>query len=166
MILVVMKDLDSRNHISYFLQERGYDVKVPPHRQDVLAMARTLRPRLIILDLYVSDPDGLYVLEQVRAQGYTGKVIAIAGESMRSVISEAYHLGIDQIVGGPSGKIEPFNLEHLEAVMQIIFRQQIREEAYTRYEKRGQQEGLELEDWLEAEQHILKPHLQSVSSSG
>lgn len=163
MIMVVVNDLDCREQINHFLKARGYDVKVPPHRQDVLAMAKDLQPLVVILDLYVDDPDGPQVLKQLRAQGYQGKVIAIAGESMRSVIPEVSLLGIDQIVGGPSGKIEPLNLDQLEAVIRLLFRQQIHERAYALYEQRGRREGFELEDWLEAEQQILKPHLHIAS---
>ena len=160
MIMVVVKDLDCREQINHFLKVRGYDVHVPPHRQDVLAMAKDMPPLAIILDLYVADPDGLQVLKQLRSQGYQGKLIAIAGESMRSVIPEASHFGIDQIVGGPGGKVETLNLDQLEAVIRLLFRPHILDRAYALYEQRGRREGFELEDWLEAEQQVLKPHLQ------
>jgi hypothetical protein len=76
------------------------------------------------------------------------------------VIPEASHFGIDQIVGGPGGKVEPLNLEQLEAVIRLLFRPHILERAYTLYEQRGRREGFELEDWLEAEQQVFRPHLQ------
>ena len=92
MIMVVVHDLESREQIRRFLEERGYEVNVPTHRQDVLPNAKDMHPLVIILDFYVADPDGLQVLKQLRAQKYKGKVIAIAGESMRGVIPEASHL--------------------------------------------------------------------------
>ena len=165
MILVVVHDLESREQIRRFLEERGYEVNVPAHRQDVLPSAKDMRPLVIILDFYVADPDGLQVLKQLRAQQYTGKVIAIAGESMRGVIPEASHLGIDQIVGGPEGKVGVLLLDQLEAVIRLLCRQQIAERAYVLYEQRGRREGFDLEDWFEAGQQILKPHLHMSSMS-
>jgi DNA-binding response OmpR family regulator len=166
MIMVVVHDLDSRKQISQFLKEHGYEVDVPEHRQDVLPRAEEINPLVIVLDFYVADPDGLQVLKQLRERGYTGKVIAIAGESMRSVIPEASHLGIDQIVGGPDGKVGPLLLDQLEATIRLLFRQQILERAYTLYEQRGRHKGFEQQDWFEAEQQILKPHLRiSLASS-
>lgn len=164
MIMVVVNDLGVRHQIQDFLKERGYKVHVPPHRQDVLPMAKDIKPLVIILDFYVADPDGLEVLKQLRAQHYTGKVIGIAGESMRGVIPEASHLGLDQIVGGPDGKVGTFILNQLEAVIRLLFRQQILDRAYALYEQRGSGEGGELQDWLEAERQILKPHLQISST--
>ena len=165
MIMVVVHDLDSREQIRRFLKERGYEVNVPTHRQDVLPSAKDMHPLVIVLDFYVADPDGLQVLKQLRAQQYTGKVIAIAGESMRGVMPEASHLGIDQIVGGPDGKVGALLLDQLEAVIRLLFRQQIAERAYALYEQRGRRERFDLEDWLKAEQQILKPHLHMSSMS-
>jgi DNA-binding response OmpR family regulator len=165
MIMVVVHDPESRERISRFLEERGYEVNVPTHRQDVLPGAKDMHPLVIILDFYVADPDGLQVLKQLRAQQYTGKVIAIAGESMRGVISEASLLGVDQIVGGPDGKVGALLLDQLEAVIRLLFRQQIAERAYALYEQRGHREGFDLEDWFEAGQQILKPHLHMSSMS-
>jgi DNA-binding NarL/FixJ family response regulator len=141
-------------------KEHGYEVAVPEHRQDVLPRVKEIQPLVIVLDFYVADPDGLQVLKQLRERGYTGKVIAIAGESMRSVIPEASHFGIDQIVGGPDGKVGSLLLDQLEATIRLLFRQQVLERAYALYEQRGRHEGFEQQDWFEAEQQILKPHLR------
>jgi CheY-like chemotaxis protein len=165
MIMVVVDDLDCREQISHFLKNRGYEVTVPAHRQDVLPSAKAVQPLVIVLDFYVADPDGLQVLKALRRQGYTKKVIAIAGESMRGVIPEASYLGIDQIIGGPDGKVGTPILNQLEAAIRLLFHQQILEQAYALYEQRGRREGGELQDWFEAEQQILKPHLHITSMS-
>jgi CheY-like chemotaxis protein len=164
MIMIVVEDPNDREQLSHFLRERGYEVGVPPHRQDVLAMVRDTPPQVIILDLYVADPRGIEVLKQVREQGYTGKVIAIAGESMRSVLPEVAHLGIDQVIGGPGGRGESLSLDQVEAVILTLLHQQISKRAYALYEQRGREEGRAWEDWFEAKRQILTPHSGSTEA--
>ena len=64
------------------------------------------------------------------------------------------------IVGGPGGELGSLLLDQLEATIRLLFRQQVLERAYALYEQRGRHEGFEQQDWFEAEQQILKPHLR------
>ena len=60
-------------------------------------------PFLILLDLYLQNPSGIEVLSQLRAQGYEGKVILLAGMSVSTEIPKAFYLGVDQVIGSHLG---------------------------------------------------------------
>jgi ActR/RegA family two-component response regulator len=100
-VVIVSDKVEFREHIDRYLTERGYEVRIPPHRQDVLEMTKQDNTKVVVLDLYVSQPSGIELLRTLRDQGYRGKVIILAGQSMRTVIPQAYSLGVHEVVGGP-----------------------------------------------------------------
>jgi CheY-like chemotaxis protein len=103
MIMVVTFQQEFRDKISSFLTDKGYEVCVPPHRQHVVPMMKEKSPLVIVLDMYVAEPGGLEVLRELRAQGFRGKVVALAGTSVSTLMSQAFHLGVDQVIGGFEG---------------------------------------------------------------
>ena len=59
------------------------------------------QPSLVILDLYLTHPSGIEVLRQLRAEGYSGKVVVLGGQSTQSLAPEATQLGALQIMRRP-----------------------------------------------------------------
>ena len=57
MIMLLTHRSDLRKQLNEVLQASGYSVAIPSHREERLSMLIECRPVLIILDLYVSDPD-------------------------------------------------------------------------------------------------------------
>jgi len=158
MIMVCTFRDDFRQQIVPYLSERGYEVCVPSHRQDVLTMTTQQQPLVVLLDMYVSHPSGLEVLRELRAHGFRGKVILLAGSSMSSVISQAYHFGIDQVVGGPQWVGGPTNIlcGQIEAAIHAALHDLIARRAYDLYESRGRKHGQDVDNWLEAERLVFK----------
>ena len=68
---------------------------------EALNQVNQTHPDVILLDLYLKEPGGLEILRRLRAQGYGGKVIVLAGPSIQTMVSEAFHLGALQIIGRP-----------------------------------------------------------------
>ncbi|WP_447968515.1 DUF2934 domain-containing protein [Nitrospira sp. M1] len=167
MIMVCTFREDFRQHIALFLRERGYEVCVPSHRQDVLTMVTQEQPLVVLLDMYVTHPSGLEVLRDLRAHGFKGKVVLLGGSSMSSVISHAYHLGVDQVVGGPQWVDGPATLlcGQIEAAIHSTLHASIARQAYELYESRGRTHGQDLDDWLNAERLIFKRVLSQKASS-
>ncbi len=105
-----------------FLLGKGYEVCVPPHRQDVFPLVKEENPLVIVLDMYVAAPNGLEVLRKLRAQNYKGKVVALAGMSVSSLMPQAFQLGVDQVIGGFQGWGGTLNLDQVESAITMTLR--------------------------------------------
>lgn len=69
--------------------------------EQVLNQVRHAHPEVIVMDLYLQDPDGLEVVRQLRAEGYTGIIILMGGQTIESLMPEAFRLGALQVCGRP-----------------------------------------------------------------
>lgn len=156
MIMVVTFQQEFRDKISSFLTDKGYEVCVPPHRQDVIPLVKEKNPLVVVLDMYVAEPNGLDLLKELRAKNYHGKVVALAGTSMRSLMSQASQLGVDQVIGGLQGSGGALNLDQVESAIKMVLHSGIAKRAYALYEARGRTKGKDLADWFEAERQIFK----------
>lgn len=155
MIMIVTFHEEIRGKISAFLSEKGYNVCVPPHRQDVISLVKEKSPLVVVLDMYVAEPNGLDVLKELRAQNYHGKIVALAGSSVRSLMSQASQLGVDQVIGGFQGSGGALNLDQVESAIKMALHPGIAKRAFELYEARGRAKGNDLADWFEAERQVL-----------
>jgi DNA-binding NarL/FixJ family response regulator len=154
-MIVTFQD-EFRQKISSFLSEKGYEVCIPPHRQDVLPMVKEKNPFVIVLDMYVAEPNGLEVLRELRGQNYRGKVVVLAGSSVSSLMAQAFQLGVDQVIGGIQGSGGALNLDQVESAIKGVLHPYIARCAFELYEARGRTQGKDLDDWLEAERIIFR----------
>ncbi|WNM62242.1 response regulator [Candidatus Nitrospira neomarina] len=159
MIMIVTFHEEFRGKISAFLSEKGYEVCVPPHRQDVISLVKEKSPLVVVLDMYVAEPNGLDVLKELRVQKYHGGIVALAGTSVRSLMSQASQLGVDQVIGGFQGDGGAVNLDQVESAIKMALHSSIARRAFELYVARGRTKGKDLEDWLEAERQIFKKNL-------
>jgi len=156
MIMVVTFQQEFRDKISSFLAEKGYEVCVPPHRQDVVPLVKEKTPLVIVLDMYVAEPSGLEVLRELRAQNYRGKVVALAGTSVSTLMSQAFRLGVDQVIGGFQCTGGTLNVDQVESAIKMTLHSEIAKCAFELYEKGGRKQGSDVDNWIEAERQILK----------
>ncbi len=113
-VMVVTHDHRRRQEVSEFLRRKGYEVQVPRSRHDVVPMMQKDQPEVVILDMYVANPSGLELLRQIRGVGYAGRIVALAGQSLRSVQRDALSWGVSQVVGGleaAQGQLDPAQVE-------------------------------------------------------
>ena len=164
MIMIVTFHEEFRGKISAFLSEKGYEVCIPPHRQDVVPLVKEKSPLVVVLDMYVAEPNGLNVLKDLRAQHYHGGIVALAGTSVRSLMSQASQLGVDQVIGGFQGDGGAVNLDQVESAIKLALHSSIAKRAFELYEARGRTKGKDMDDWLEAERQII--HTVKTFSSG
>lgn len=164
MIMVVTFQQEFRDKISSFLTEKGYEVCVPPHRQDVVPLMKEKNPLVIVLDMYVAEPGGLEVLRELRAQNYRGKVVALAGTSVSTLMSQAFRLGVDQVIGGFQYTGGTLNVDQVESAIKMTLHSEIAKCAFELFEKGGRKQGRDLENWTEAERQILKVKTSLPSS--
>ena len=90
-----------RKKLVQYFRTHGQQVRAARNGKEVLTQSNDVDPIMTLLDLYLTEPSGLEVLRQLRAQGHEEKVIVLAGASMRTLSSEAFRLGAIQIIGRP-----------------------------------------------------------------
>ena len=73
-VLLVDDDTDSRTIYGRILAHAGYQVVSTATGQEALAMAKTVRPDVVLLDLGLPDMDGLDVIAAIRSQESTAGV--------------------------------------------------------------------------------------------
>jgi PAS domain S-box-containing protein len=76
--LVVDDEADSRELLSYALQEAGIEVVEAPSGRTAIEVALARRPTVILTDLQMADMDGFELLEAVRARYGAGAPPAVA----------------------------------------------------------------------------------------
>ncbi|GAC1397823.1 MAG: hypothetical protein NVSMB52_11410 [Chloroflexota bacterium] len=166
MILLVTHRQELREQLNTTLQARGHQTCVSMHRQDVVGMMKSYRPRLIVLDLYVAEPSGVAVLETFRSHGYVGRVVMLSGPSMMSVLDEVCPSGVDAVVRIPEKIAGHYDCGELIVAIEMSLKRAgqheedirhayIAQRAHELFEEGGRQNGSDVHDWLRAEQEYL-----------
>ena len=163
MIFIISHHPKHRDELSQYFEERRYAICLAPHRENVSELVKHVKPHVVVLDVYVTSPNPADLLHQIRTEGYTGKVIVLAGPSSGSILTEIFRLGVDQVIGGPQYSDETINIEHLESTIRTVVHPFIAARAHELFVTRGGKEGNENNDWLQAEQEILFAKKSSTS---
>lgn len=101
MLLIATADPILRSHLQQTLTEKQDPFLLLEEGENVVDSVFRHHPSLVILDLYLTHPSGLAILRQLRAEGYSGKVVVLGGQSAQSLAPEATRLGALQIMGRP-----------------------------------------------------------------
>ena len=101
MLIISTIDPNLKSHLQQTLTEKGDPFLVLEEGGNIVDSVFRHHPSLVILDLYLSHPSGIQILRQLRAEGYSGKVVVLGGQSAQSLVPEATRLGALQIVGRP-----------------------------------------------------------------
>jgi len=112
-ILVVDDEPMIRDLFSQFLTLRGYRVRTAHDGREALDLVRQESPRMIILDLYMPDMNGLEVLRTLRSQKYKGGVVALTASQNEKLLQEMLELGSVDVIG------KPVDLERFGLVIQV-----------------------------------------------
>jgi len=67
-ILIIDDDKDITEFISYNLKKEGFDVKYSNHPIEGIALAKEIKPHLILLDIMMPDMDGMQVIEELKKE--------------------------------------------------------------------------------------------------
>jgi len=101
MLLIATVDPILRSNLRETLTEKGGPFLLLDEGENIVDSVFRYLPSLVILDLYFTHPSGIQILRQLRAEGYSGKVVVLGGQSDQSLAPEAMRLGALQIVGRP-----------------------------------------------------------------
>ncbi len=156
MIMVLTHHLPLRTELTEFLDQQGYEVLMPDHREDVYVLAQESNPQVVVLDLSIAKPNALKIVKHLRNQGFTGKILIVAGASVRNAVPEVFRLGAEMVIGGPQGNSAPFMGVQVGAAIRSFFHEDIQRLALLISEERGGDPGRDWEDWFNAERQILQ----------
>jgi two-component system, OmpR family, response regulator len=127
-VLVIEDDPDLRAMLIALLEEEGYAVTATDASPEALALARRLRPSVILLDLGVPEWSGGPLLTQLRADPGTAAIPLVALSGLPwSVTAEQRALATDVVA-------KPFELQALLDVIRPLGR---RRRARRRPTRRG-----------------------------
>ena len=114
-ILVVEDNTALADGLRYNLELEGFAVSVAGDGPTAVAMARELRPHLVILDLMLPGLDGFQVLQRIRATGDRVPVLILSARGEEADKVRGFRHGADQYVTKPFGLLEL--LERVKALL-------------------------------------------------
>jgi len=102
-ILLVEDNAQNRRLAEFLLKSRGYTVYEATTGQEALALARTLLPDLILMDLQLPGMDGLTATQLLKADDLTRQipVIALTAFAMQGDRERALQAGCDAYIVKP-----------------------------------------------------------------
>jgi len=114
-ILLIEDEPDIASFVRRGLTIKGYAVDVAGCGEDGLALARTHRPDLVILDLMLPDIDGVEVCQQLQHGGALPVIMLTARDSVADKVA-----GLD--AGADDYLTKPFAFDELLARVRAAFR--------------------------------------------
>ncbi len=102
-VLVVDDHSDGRDMLVEYLQFKGCNVHEAANGAAALALASTLRPRVILLDLGMRDLDGFETARRLRANVSTANafIVAVTARVFATDREEAVRAGCDAFIAKP-----------------------------------------------------------------
>jgi len=97
-ILIVEDNEMNRDALSRRLARRGFDVVLAANGFDGIAMAQSLQPNLILLDLGMADLDGWECARRLKADRSTTSIpiVALTAHAMAGSREQALEAGCDE----------------------------------------------------------------------
>ena len=102
-LLLVEDDDAVRRSLQLLLVSQGYDVRAYRNGNGLAADPEAIRSLCLISDLVLADSDGLVLIQELRAAGWSGPAILISGHLSDEWASRARHLGYDVVLSKPIG---------------------------------------------------------------
>jgi DNA-binding response OmpR family regulator len=119
-ILVVDDDALLRRSLKYQLEREGYAAIMVENGEEALSMARRDPPDLILLDIGLSDHDGLEIARMLQRE-LNAPIIFLTGRRQENDIVLGLELGAEDYV------TKPFGMRELLARIRVVLRRMARE---------------------------------------
>ncbi len=115
-ILIVEDEEPIRDLVATALRFTGFTVETTATGIDALALARSLRPDLMVLDVNLPDVDGFEVCRRLRADRYDVPVVFMTARDDPADLRAGFTRGGDDYV------TKPFSLEELILRIEAVLR--------------------------------------------
>lgn len=100
-ILIVEDDADLRRAIGARLHSHGYETVAAADGTSAIAIARTERPSLVVLDLGLPAGDGFTVIERLKRTGGNAPIVVVSARGSASDRDRAFKLGAAEFFSKP-----------------------------------------------------------------
>ena len=102
-ILIIDDNVQNLKLARVILANEGYDVRTAADAEEALALLRTFRPHVILMDLQLPGMDGLQLTRQLKGDGATRgiRIIALTAYAMKGDEEKAFAAGCDGYVSKP-----------------------------------------------------------------
>jgi DNA-binding response OmpR family regulator len=101
-ILILDDDLDLLTVIKSLLRKRGFEVLAYTDWQKAWEGVKTYKPNLILLDVFLSDIDGLDICKKLKSSYFTRNIPVIMLSSYPNIAETAiYEFGADDFLAKP-----------------------------------------------------------------
>lgn len=116
-ILIIDDDIDTLRMVGMLLERQGYAIVAASNGQQGLALAKSEKPDLILLDLMMPDIDGIEVARMLRADPATQRILIIMFTAKGQVEDklDGFDAGADDYMVKPTQPKEL--LAHVRAVL-------------------------------------------------
>jgi len=92
-ILIVDDDADTRLVLQDLLELNGFSVRTAPDAHRAVEAARTANPALILVDYFMPDADGAWVVQRLREAGL-GEIPVVVTTGSNEGREQAERLGV------------------------------------------------------------------------
>ncbi len=110
LVLVIDDDPDQRNLMTRFLKREGFRVRVAPDGRRGLELARSLRPRAILLDVMMPGVDGWSVLSVLKADADMAVIPVV-------MVTSVEQRGLAEALGATGYVQKPVRWDRFKAIM-------------------------------------------------
>jgi DNA-binding NtrC family response regulator len=110
-ILIIDDDELLSQTFNRVLKQAGYNVQVCLNGEEAIQKIQSYNPDLILLDIYLGNINGIYLLEEIRKMGILTPVIIITAYSDVELAVKAIKLGAEDFV------VKPIDIDHLELIV-------------------------------------------------
>jgi CheY-like chemotaxis protein len=102
-ILIVDDNVQNLKLARVILATAGYDVRTAADAEEALALLRTSRPQVILMDVQLPGMDGLQLTRRLKADPATQgiRIIALTAYAMKGDEEKAFAAGCDGYVSKP-----------------------------------------------------------------
>lgn len=96
----------------------GYLAGYSCDSEEIINQINDMKPDIILVDFLMPFVDGLEIIRKIKNSGYDGKYIMISEVTAKTVISQAYKLGVEYYINKPINVIEVVTV--IEKVTNLI----------------------------------------------
>ena len=113
-VVIVDDDAVSRAVLRTMLQRCGWDVTIVSNGRDVVAWAEAGNTAdLVLMDCHMPGMNGFDATRRLRANGYTGTIVAVTADIFDENNVACLRCGMDDVM------LKPITLQQLDARMRI-----------------------------------------------
>ena len=100
-LLIVDDEIDIREFAKRFFTKKGIEVLCASNGKEALKIIENITPDLMLLDVNMTEMDGVETLEYLRSKGSKIKIIMVTGVEEKEVVDKITQLGIKGLINKP-----------------------------------------------------------------